>query len=57
MVSFMKRIIDDIEAEWAPESYQGKRWHPSTRPFYITGIPTRSSLERKEIPIPRRMAL
>jgi hypothetical protein len=57
MVSFMKRIIDDVEAEWAPEACSGHRWHPSTRPFYITGIPTRSGLERRGILVPKRMAL
>lgn len=45
MTGFMRRVIDDIEEEWAPEAFHGRRWHPSTRPKYITGIPKKSAFE------------
>jgi hypothetical protein len=52
----MTRVVDDIEEEWAPEAFTGKRWKPSTRPSYLTPIPTRASLKEQGIAIPKRMA-
>lgn len=37
----MHRVIDDIDAEWASQTFQGYRWDPRTRPRYTVGIPTK----------------
>lgn len=41
ILALMHRVIDDVDAEWALESFQGYRWDPCTRPRYTVGVPTR----------------
>lgn len=54
MLALMHRVIDDFDAEWAPESFQGNRWHPSTRPRYITAFPSKATLKKRGVKIPTR---
>jgi hypothetical protein len=55
MLAFMHRIIDDIDKEWAPEAFQGQRWDPETRPAYIYGVPSVSSVKMQGGPLPLQM--
>lgn len=54
MPALMHRVIDDIEAEWDPEAFKGRRWDLSTRPRYTTGIPCLSTLKRENVTLPKR---
>lgn len=39
----MQQVIDDINAEWAPEAFNGRHWSPSIRPWYMSTVPKKDS--------------
>lgn len=55
MLALMHHVVDDIEAEWAQEDFEGYQWKRCHRPRYIYAIPTRHTLKKNGVQLPRRM--